>query len=373
VTADRVLIVAPRSSPYGGIANYVTNLVAGLRRSGVTVDCYDTARYEGLRLRPPGDARGYWRVLDPRNAVFLIAMLFDWLPYSAAILRHGTRVVHVHTASSWSWWRSAGYVLVARLLGCRTILHAHNAVDAFYGHDSGRVQRSLIRASLRLPHYLVALSDGLAHFLSALTPTTIIVIRNGVHVSHFPHAKPRGAPCRLIFIGAVGRQKGVADLLEALSRTRLDADRLQLTVVGGGEVAGMQRLAEEFGIAPQVTFTGRVSDELKYELLRTHHVLALPSYAEGQPISILEGMAAGLAILSTRVGSVPEVIRDGENGFLVAPGDVDALADRMARLTRQDTLQQIGDTNRRVAREHYDFSRVVDDVIKLYAEEPLVA
>ena len=367
--APRVLMVSPLPPPYGGIASYAGNLVNGLRQNGICVDCYDTARYERLRLRSPGDSRGYWRVLDPRNAVFLFAMLFEWVPYSFAVLYRRASVVHVHTASSWAWWRSAAYIAIARLLRCRTILHVHNAIDFFYQKESGRAARWLIRRSLTLPHHIIALSEGLRGFLVTVTDTPITVVDNGVDVSLFQNDKKADVPpVRILFAGAVGRQKGVADLLEAVHRSGLGSEQLTVTVVGGGSVDSMRRLAGELGLGDQVTFAGRVSDEVKLELFRTHHIFALPSYAEGQPISILEGMAAGMAILSTTVGSIPEVIKHGENGFLVSPGDVDDMAKRIVDLMHPERLRSMGRRNSEIARECYDFRRVVREVADVYAQ-----
>ena len=364
----RVLIVAPFPPPYGGIANYAQNLVSGLRGHGVHVHCYDSSRYDRLRLSPVGDDRGYWRALDPRNALFLLAVLFEWVPFSVAILSSRANVVHVHTASSWAWWRSAVYIAIGRLFRCKTILHLHNAIDSFYEKESGSATRWLIRASMGLPHLLIALSDGICAFLKGITDNSITVIYNGVETARFENEKHYARPHRLLFAGAVGRQKGVADLLAAVSRSGLDAEQLIVTVVGRGSIGSMRNLADELGLDHQVTFTGPVPDEVKLDLFRTHHIFALPSYGEGQPISILEGLAAGMAILSTTVGSIPQIITHGENGFLVDPGDIDAMAAAIRALAQPDVLRTMGQANRRLARERYDFSRVLKDVMGAYAQ-----
>ena len=364
----RVLIVSPFPPPYGGIANYAANLVRGLRDCGIHVDCYDSGRYDRFRFRAPGDDRGYWRALDPRNALFLLVILFEWIPYSLTILRRRATVVHVHTASSWAWWRSMVHIALGRLFRCRTILHIHNAIDFFYQEESGRLGQWLIRKSLRLPNRIITLSEGIRSFLQEITAGRITVVYNGVNTSLFQNEKLYCPPFRMLFAGAVGRQKGVADLLQAVKRSGLGPEQLKVTIVGKESTREMRRFAGELNLADQIVFAGRVSDEIKLELFRTHHIFALPSYAEGQPISILEGMAAGMAILSTNVGSIPEIVKHGENGFLVNPGDIDDMAKRILDLTEPKSLQRMGQHNSQQARDSYEFRRVVRDVANVYAQ-----
>lgn len=361
-----VLLVSPFPPPYGGIASYSQNLHDGLRARGVSVGRYNTTRYEKLRFHSPDMKRNYRRVIDPRNLFFLAAMGFDLALFLAALARARPRVVHVHTSSYWGWWRSTLYVAVARCGGCSAVLHVHNAIDRFYFQESGAIGRLLIRLSLRVPDELVSLSDGIRTMLAGLTKKPITAIFNGVHCADFTGEKEPEGPVRILFAGFVGQQKGVGDLLRALKESGLTADQVRMTVMGAGEVARMQGLAEGLGLGDQVHFTGRVDEDEKMRYFKSHHVLALPSYGEGQPISILEGMASGMAILATRVGSIPEVVREGENGFLVLPGDVPGLARSIAQLTDRGALAEMGRRNQETAMLRFDFSRVVDDNLELY-------
>ena len=121
-------------------------------------------------------------------------------------------------------------------------------------------------------------------------------------------------PYKMLFAGFVGQHKGVPDLIKAIKRSGLTSEEIQLTVIGSGDIDEMKMLVSDLGMNGHVTFTGRVSEEEKTRLFNKHHIFALPSHGEGQPISILEGMASGMAILSTKVGSIPEVIKE-ENGI----------------------------------------------------------
>jgi glycosyltransferase involved in cell wall biosynthesis len=94
---------------------------------------------------------------------------------------------------------------------------------------------------------------------------------------------------------------------------------------------------QELGLAPYISDLGSRDDHLRF--LSAMDAFALPSYREGMPLAILEAMAAGLPIVATRVGGIPEVLRDNEEGFMIEPGDKSALADRIRLLARDLALR----------------------------------
>jgi glycosyltransferase involved in cell wall biosynthesis len=95
--------------------------------------------------------------------------------------------------------------------------------------------------------------------------------------------------------------------------------------------------------------------------------MILPSINEGTPVSAIEALAAGRPVVATRVGGVPDVVREGEDGFLVEPGDVDALAERLARLAADPELRErLGAAGRARVIPRYSVERLVDDVDRLY-------
>jgi glycosyltransferase involved in cell wall biosynthesis len=95
--------------------------------------------------------------------------------------------------------------------------------------------------------------------------------------------------------------------------------------------------------------------------------MMLPSANEGTPVSAIEALAAGRPVVATRVGGVPDVVRDGEDGFLVETGAVDALADRLARLAADpDLRRRMGDAGRARVLPRYSVERLIDDVDLLY-------
>jgi glycosyltransferase involved in cell wall biosynthesis len=112
---------------------------------------------------------------------------------------------------------------------------------------------------------------------------------------------------------------------------------------------------------------GDVREQKKANLLEEAKLFALPSHDEGLPIALLEAMAAGLAIVTTPVGGIPEVIRDGYNGLLVAPGNVEGLADQLAVLVGDPSrLEAMGRRNREFAEQKLDVRPYVERLMTLY-------
>lgn len=362
----RILLVSPFPPPFGGIARYSEDLFEGLMQAGLDVKKYNTSCYEKLRYSNMDRKRNYLRIFQVRNILFLLAIVFDWIPYMSTLLVLRPNIVHVHTSSYWGWWRSTIYIGIARLLGLKTVLHIHNAIDRFYFEESGKIGKYLIRCSLNIPHHLITLSEGIQRLISGITSKSITPIYNGIDTKQFVHNKEYRKPYRLLFAGFVGSHKGVPDLLHGLKMSGLNLKEIMLTVVGNGDVMDMMQLTKDLGIEQQVCFTGIINEEKKRDLFKSHHIFILPSYGEGQPISILEGMAAGMAIVSTRVGSIPEIIRDNVNGFLIKPGDTKTLGRIILRLMDVELLKEMGTRNRLMAKEKFDYSRVIKDNIAVY-------
>jgi len=137
-------------------------------------------------------------------------------------------------------------------------------------------------------------------------------------------------------------------------------------MVGDGPDRGrLEQLAHDVGIARHCYFVGYQEDVAGY--YRLFDAFVLPSVTEGTPVSAIEALASGTPVVANRVGGVPDVVRDGVDGFLVEPGDVQGAAERIAALAGDADLRvRMGDAGRARVVERYAVSRLVDDVDRLY-------
>ena len=144
-----------------------------------------------------------------------------------------------------------------------------------------------------------------------------------------------GGPLRVVFLGSVIERKGLHRLLDALAR--LGEMDWRLTVAGAldaepGYARRIQRQVEQAGLGGRVTLAGQLEDGELADLLSRSDVLAVPSTHEGFGIAYLEGMAFGLPAIASAGGGAAEIVTHGENGYLVQPGDTDALAAHLREL-----------------------------------------
>jgi glycosyltransferase involved in cell wall biosynthesis len=177
------------------------------------------------------------------------------------------------------------------------------------------------------------------------------------------------APLRLLYIGRLVRTKGLFEILEALKLLRRSGVATRLVIAGSGPVEeALHQSARALGLEDIATFAGPAFGERKVQLLAEAEVLLLPTYhLEGLPYALLEGMAAGLVPIVTRVGAIPDVVRQGVHGVFVAPRDPEALARAIQSLAADRALlERLGAASRQRVATSYSVERLAGDFTVLY-------
>lgn len=300
----------------------------------------------------------------------LRAMLGAYGQFLRMLLRGRVGLVHVHLASRASFWRKSGFFLLAFAAGVPAILHLHGAEFAqFYERECGPLRRRFVRFVFNRAARVVVLSEGWQRWVQGMSSN--------------PHVEPIYNPVLLppasawegrshgavLSLGRLGARKGSFDLLAAAARVAPQVGALELRLGGDGELEAVRACAAQLGIASHLNLLGWVGGEGKQRQLALASLYALPSYNEGLPMSVLEAMAAGLPVLATPVGGIPEAVADGVEGFLVAPGDVDALAARLGQLLRDGELaRRMGAAARRKVETTFCSDAVLPRVERLYRD-----
>lgn len=289
---------------------------------------------------------------------------------AAAILRHDAALVHVNCSlNAKSWWRDLAYMAVAKLCGARVVFQKHGGdLETF---ASGRLFRRIVRAALRVADAIVVLSRReLEMFGRALPGARIAVVPNGIDPAPFlRHPRAPAAGLRLLYIGRLAAGKGLGESIEALALTRARGLEPRLVIAGTGpEEAQLRERAAALGVSDMVSFAGPAWGELKLRLLGNADVLLLPSYSEGLPYALLEGMAAGLVPVVTPVGAVTDVVADGVHGRLVPVKDARAIAGAIEDLARDaNSLSRMSEACRRRIAAAYSLERVAGDMSAVYS------
>jgi glycosyltransferase involved in cell wall biosynthesis len=166
------------------------------------------------------------------------------------------------------------------------------------------------------------------------------IIHCGVEPDLFTPVQHEGSGDRLLYVGRLAAMKGLPVLFESLSKLRQKYSNVHLTVVGdGGERRDIEAIAQQLGVADLIDFVGYKSQTEVREYLQQTDIFVLPSFAEGVPVVLMEAMAAGVPVVTTRIAGVPELVEQGESGWLVPPGDVEALVDGLSQLIESPALR----------------------------------
>jgi glycosyltransferase involved in cell wall biosynthesis len=171
-----------------------------------------------------------------------------------------------------------------------------------------------------------------------------------------PTLLPPAVP-RLVCVGRLCEQKGQLLLMQAAARLMQRGVDFELVLAGDGEMHGdVQALIDTLGLAGRVRITGWISGADVREQILGARALVLGSFAEGLPVAIMEAMALRRPVIATMVAGIPELVRDGEHGWLVPAGDVEALAAAMQACLQlePDTLARMGEAARRRVLERHD-------------------
>jgi glycosyltransferase involved in cell wall biosynthesis len=288
-------------------------------------------------------------------------------------------VVHTHTAK-------AGFLgrLAARLAGVPVIVHTFHGhvLHGYYGPMKNQLLRRMESLLARITDGLIAVSDRVKQDLVAygVAPAEHIrVVPLGLELDGFLNAVAMAGTFRRglglhggeRLVGIVGRLFPIKNhrlFLEAAALVAQQEPGVRFIVVGDGVLRPeLERRAGDLGIAGRVVFTGWRRD--LPPIYADFDVLAVTSHNEGTPLSAIEAMAAGCPVVATRVGGLPDLIRDGETGCLVPPGDAQALAKSLLHLLRdRETARRLGQTAQTVVRERFAAQRLVGDMERLYLE-----
>jgi len=183
-------------------------------------------------------------------------------------------------------------------------------------------------------------------------------------------AWPEGSRARLIYVGNLTLPKRVDTILRALAEALRAGPQATLAIVGDGYLRPqLEALCAELGLNGLVRFWGARPHEAILEVLASADVFVHCSDNEGLPVAISEALSAGLPVVASNVGGIPDLVIEGENGFLVGPDDHGRFAERIAQLLRDDFLRKKMSANaRRFAHEHLDGGAVIARIEKVYQQ-----
>jgi glycosyltransferase involved in cell wall biosynthesis len=339
-------------SRLGGAEEYFLRLIKSLRAAGhkvIVVTKRDTPlRYEIEKCDVELHAWHTHGKIDPVTLSRLCRL----------IRRKRVDVINTHLTTASLLGAMAG-----RMTGVPVIAHVHAA-------DS--------KTFFQFAHYLVAVAKGVEQHLTdqGVPAAKIHLLYYGVDLERYAHplpvaeAKARlGLPAETRTIGIVGSlidRKGHRFLLQALKQIEPQTGPVHAIFAGEGMLEeNLREMAASFGMSERVHFLGFRRDVI--EVVSALDVFALPSLKEGLSIAVMEAMALRRPVIATAIAGMPEVVRDGETGLLIPPGDVDALAQALLRLLNDPSFaERLANDGRHFLEQHFDQRDCLAEVERFY-------
>src|SRR6184192_181360 len=379
----RILRVIARLN-MGGPALHVAYLTDGLKNRG-----YDTTLAAGTLARGEdsmafvADGLGIEviRIDELGREISPLRDLAATIRIAKLIRRERPQILHTHTAKAGTVGRVAALLAGSRRppLVVHTF-HGH-VLRGYLGPLRSLFFRLLERWLAARTTALIAVSPQVRDDLVSLgiaPRERFAVIRLGIELDEriaseedgrVESRRYLGIPDGRFAVGWIGRMTAVKrtdDVLVAFKSLRESGVDATLCMVGDGpDRAGLEQRAHDLGIVRDTLFLGYQEEVAPF--YAAFDALVLPSSNEGTPVSVIEALGAGRPVVATRVGGVPDVVRDGEDGFLVEPGATAELAERLGLLARDPALRErMGKQGRERVVPRYAVERLVDDVDRLY-------
>jgi glycosyltransferase involved in cell wall biosynthesis len=357
----KVLMVGPAS--LGGISSLIRTILPVLEKR------IDLRFFPTVQKRPPNEAG--------KLSIGNITLAFmQYVRFMSSMLSFRPGIIHLHTSQGSGWLKDSFFILISKFFGVHVVVHLHAFdFDKFYA-QTPRLMKAYTRWVLHRVDAIICVSDSWKNLIAQIAPVNhIYKYINCININDINDHNEKIATTKVnaLFLGAVGNRKGVPELLDALGSLKSQELPLHLWIAGTEEKDGDLALAAEkinkHHLEEKCELIGDVREERKSQLLASADIFVLPSHNEGLPIALLECMASGMAVISTSVGGIPEIIVDGYNGFLVEPGNVDALAEKLAILAKdRELMRKMGRLNREIAENDLNVENYVTKLVQLYQD-----
>jgi glycogen synthase len=361
----RVLLLTYEYPPFGGSDGIACQALArGLAAHGVTVDVVTSGDFDGRTQEPFLGVLTVQRVRCRRAQIQPSGLrhVLGYLRATAPVVRHHLRherydLVHVFSSTA-----TAAMVPLLNLGKVPVVVSHRSPVS------EQRILRAMTRWIWQRADRVVAVCESLGHEIRHASPhLRYAVIPDGVDLTRFrPSRRRLSTPVRCLTVARLRTDEGLGDLIRAIAMLERERCELEIAGAGGGELA-LRQLAASLGVSDRVFFSGSHDREALAKRYREADIFTLASWDMSFGDTLAHALAAGLPIVGSNVGAVPELVRHGENGLLVPPRDPLGLASSIRHLIEHPELRaRMGRESRAFAEANLSWERIVSRYLSTY-------
>ena len=364
----RILVSGHLPPPLGGVATYYQSLLNSSLPQQVDL-CFVETSSQRRTLSQSG-------IFTFSN---LISAITDCGRFTKAVIKHRPQLTHIGTAFGLSYVKHSVCVLIARLFGSRALLHPHCGFSALYTNQP-RWWQWFFRRIIRFTNGVVSLSSEWNQLITIVPGCAVYYLPNAIDLTAYRTATlkrrvvEQNPPLlKVLYLGYLGKAKGSFDLVEAAKEILAKNIPVKIDLVGEelakGEVERLKKQIDQTGLGNVVSLHPPVIGSKKIEMLLEADIFIYPSYGEGMPIAVIEAMASGLPIISTRVGGLPDLVKDGINGILVEAGHPDQLVRAILYLSLNPDQRFAMQMNSfQSAINNFDIEKLVPRLVNIYSK-----
>lgn len=340
----KVLMLGPDRSVHGGISGVVNNYYdAGL-------DKKIELRYIGTMVEG-SKIKKLWQAAKAFGAFLTALPKYD--------------IVHVNVAADASYYRKSIFIRTAHLFGKKLVIHQHGGdFESFYYKNLGEKGRRSVQRVLGMADAFVVLAPVWKSFFGKIIDEKkITVLPNAIAIPEI--GEKQYGQHKLLFLGRICKEKGIRELFSCIPKLREKYPDIQLYLGGIWEDAELKQEAERY--PEQVKWLGWVTGEEKQRYLNQCDIFVLPTYFEGQPVSVLEAMAAACGVVVSQTGGIPMMIDGEENGIFVQPQDRESLLEGLDRVLADASLcRQLGERAREKVEREFSLKENIKHLMQIY-------
>ncbi len=345
----KVCMVVPSFSAKGGIATVVSG-------------------YKGSELEKQYSIKYIESYCDGNKVKKMCKAIGAYFSFLKEMLINKPDLVHIHSSFGGSFYRKLPFVYMANFFNVPVINHIHGSEIASLYINASTKKKQLVEKCFDKCRYLVVLSEEWKNNLDVVkTKTRKIVIENYSTIHKECLQRKNHQDKIILFLGFITKLKGCFDIPDVAKKVIEQNPNVRFILAGSGEVENLRYIIEEKGISKFFSFPGWVKMEEKEQLLKNSDIFLLPSYTEAMPMSILEAMGYGLPIVATNVGGIPQLVEEGQNGYMAEPGNIDGFVKAILKLISSDELiYDMGRVGIEKAEKNYSLEKHIEKICALY-------